>query len=215
MNFQKARIAMVDCQVRPSDVTRYNVIDAMLTIKREEFVPRNLRSISYSENHLKINNDRYILDPRTTAKMLDACNIKKNDLVLDIASGYGYSSALISRLAETVISLEEEFFVEEAKRNLSSQSIDNAIVCEGELSNGEPKYSLYDVICIQGGVEIISKNIIDQLKVGGRLICIMIENNVGMCALGLKLENGIDWMKLFNANSPLINNFKKEKKFHF
>ena len=215
INFQKSRIAMVDCQVRPSDVTRYNVIEAMLTVKREEFVPDYLKSVSYSENHLKIGDNRYILDPRTTAKMLDACNIKKNELVLDIACGFGYSSALISNLAETVIALEEETFADEVERNLSSQSVDNAIVCRGKLTDGAPKYSLYDVIFIQGGVEIVPNTITEQLKIGGRIISIFVKNNVGQCTLGNKIKKGIDWIKLFNANVPLITDFKKEEEFEF
>ena len=215
MNFQKSRVAMVDCQVRPSNVTRYNVIEAMLNVKREEFVPEHLRTISYSENHLEIDKNRFILDPRTTAKMLDACNIKRNELVLDIACGYGYSSALISKLAETVISLEEDKFSEELKRNLSLQSIDNAIVYSGKLTNGVEKYCLYDVIFVQGGVEFIPKKIIDQLKIGGRIISIFITDSIGKCLIGYKNEKGVDWINLFNANVPLIIDFKKEKKFEF
>ncbi|MDB9920030.1 protein-L-isoaspartate O-methyltransferase, partial [Amylibacter sp.] len=107
-NFQTARVAMVDCQVRPSDVTKYPIIDALLQTPKEKYVPIEKQSIAYMGEHLKISDNRVILDPRIFAKMLDSISIKSEELVLDVACGTGYSTAVIARLAQAVVALESD-----------------------------------------------------------------------------------------------------------
>ena len=138
-DFSKARKFMVDCQIRPSDVTRHKVIDAMLRVPREEFVPQELREISYCEKPIKLSEERFLLEPRIIAKMLDLLNIQKDELVLDVGSGYGYSSSLLAHMAEAVVCVEERSFAPEAEKVLTELSVDNVIVHEGKLEQGAPK----------------------------------------------------------------------------
>ena len=97
------RRMMVDNQIRPSDVTKFPIIEAFLSVKREYFVPTENRDTAYVGEHIQIGNDRVILDPRTLAKMLDAVDVTDSELVLDVGAGYGYSAAIIAYLAEACL----------------------------------------------------------------------------------------------------------------
>ena len=107
-DYSARRKIMVDTQVRPSDVTKFPIIDAMLSVPRELFVPRAVKESAYIGENCNLTAGRVVLEPRTLAKMLDALDIQRNELVLDIGSGLGYSSAVIARMAEAVVALEEE-----------------------------------------------------------------------------------------------------------
>ena len=214
-NFNTARVAMVDCQIRPADVTHYNIIEWMLKIPREEYFPEKLKELAYSGEHIQIAPGRYSLDPRIIAKMLNLLNIKESDLVLDIGGGYGYTACLISYFAEAVVLIEEPNFVKEAERILVEQSIDNVIVSSGELGHGANKFGLYDAIIIEGGIDFVPDCIIEQLKIGGRIAAIFINEAAGECRLGFRTPDGINWRFGFNAYAPLLENFKLEEQFVF
>ena len=121
-DFAARRTMMVDTQVRPSDVTKFPIIDAMLSVPRELFVPREQAEAAYISENVPIAPGRVVLEPRTLGKLLDALNIESDELVLDIGAGYGYSSALVARMAEAVIAVEEdETLASEAQVILSEQ----------------------------------------------------------------------------------------------
>ena len=105
-DFNARRTMMVDTQVRPSDVTKFPVIDAMLSVPREAFVPNDRREAAYVGENLDLGGGRVLLEPRTLAKMLDALNIQDDEMVLDIGAALGYSSAVISQMAEAVVAVE-------------------------------------------------------------------------------------------------------------
>ena len=120
---------MVDTQIRPSDVTKFPIINAFLSIPREKFVPNGKREAAYVGENFQIGQSRFILDPRTLAKLLEALDISKDELVLDIGTGLGYSSAVISLVAEVVIAVEDDSsLASEAEEILSEIGADN-VVC--------------------------------------------------------------------------------------
>ena len=98
-DYAARRTMMVDTQIRPSDVTKFHIIDAMLSVPREQFVPRDKREVAYVGETVDLGGARVVLEPRTFAKMLDALDVRNTELVLDIGSGLGYSSAVLSRMA--------------------------------------------------------------------------------------------------------------------
>ena len=100
IDYAKAREAMVDCQIRPSDVTKYPIIAALLDTPREAFVPADKKPIAYIGEDIALSESRVLLDPRVFAKMLDVVNIRHTDLVLDIGTGLGYSAAVMARVAD-------------------------------------------------------------------------------------------------------------------
>ena len=131
-DFATRRTMMVDTQVRPNDVTKFPIIAAMLAVPREAFVPASRREAAYVGENVELAPGRVLLEPRNFAKMLDALDIQPTETVLDIGCGLGYSTAVIARMAEAVVAVEEdEALVAEAQRTLSSQGVDNAAVMAG------------------------------------------------------------------------------------
>lgn len=213
-DFAQRRRIMVDTQVRPSDVTRFPIIDAMLSVPREAFVPRDRREAAYVGEHVDLGNGRVVLDPRTLAKMLEAADIQPDDLVLDVGAGYGYSSALAARMAEAVIALEEdEAMASEAESTLSEQGVDNVAVVAGALSGGAPQHGPYDVILVEGAVAQIPDALTDQLKDGGKIVAIFAEGALGVVRVGYRIDDAITWRFAFNASAPLLPGFESNRAF--
>lgn len=148
-DFATRRRTMVDTQIRPSDVTKFPIIDAMLAVKRENFVPDGQREAAYAEGVIELGDGRCMLEPRTLAKILDALNISNDEVVLDIAPALGYSTAVAARMAQLVVAVEEdEGLAAEAQTILMEADADNAIVHTGPLEQGATEHGPYDVIMI-------------------------------------------------------------------
>lgn len=212
-DFATRRTFMVDTQVRPSDVTKFPVIEAMLSVPREVFVPDEKREASYVGENLDLGGNRVILEARTLAKMLDALDIQNDDVVLDIGCGLGYSSAVIAKMAEAVVAVEEERFAEEAQAILSDHGYDNVAVVAGELRDGATKSGPYDVILVQGAIEALPEAIEAQLEEGGRIACLWQEGALGVVRIGYKLDGRVNWRFSFNAGAPVLPGFERHQEF--
>ncbi|WP_068115537.1 protein-L-isoaspartate O-methyltransferase family protein [Tropicimonas marinistellae] len=212
--FTSLRTMMVDTQIRPSDVTKYPIIEAMLDVPRELYVPDNRRDAAYAGQNVSLGNRRVVLEPRTLAKMLDALNIGPNDLVLDVAAGLGYATAVAARLAEAVVALEEDpDLAEEAETTLAAQDVDNAAVIRGALNEGAAQHGPYDVIMIQGAVAELPQAFSDQLKEGGRIACLFMDSECGAVKIGYKIDGVVNWRFAFNAGAPVLPGFEAEQAF--
>ena len=131
-NYSSARDHMVESQIRTSDVTDLNVLRAFRSIKREDFVPNSQRALAYGDAHIQLGEGRVMMRPRDFAKMVQAADIEPTDVVLDIACGRGYSSAVLAHLGETVVGLEEsEEAVTKATEQLVGADITNAAIVRG------------------------------------------------------------------------------------
>lgn len=215
-DFSKRRTMMVDTQVRPSDVTKFPIIDAMLSVAREDFVPTAQREAAYVGENLNVGQGRVLLEPRTLAKMLDALAIENDELVLDVACGMGYSTAVISRMAQAVVAVEQDdAMAREAQDALVAAGADNAIVHEGELSAGAAQHGPYDVIIVEGGVAALPEGLTDQLKEDGRIVALFMDGVLGEVRLGYKRDGNINWRLAFNATAPMLPGFGKEITFTF
>ena len=213
-DFSSRRTMMVDTQVRPADVTKFPIIDAMLSIPREEFVPAAQREAAYMGENLEIGGARVILEPRTLAKMLDALDVSVDELVLDVGSALGYSSAVIARMAEAVVAVEEdEAFASEEQEALSAVGADNVILHVGPLAEGAPQHGPYDVIIVEGGVTEFPSALIDQLNEGGRVACIFMKGALGEARIGRKQNGSITWRMAFNAGAPILPGFASAVEF--
>lgn len=215
-DFAARRTMMVDTQIRPSDVTKFPIIDAMLSVPREDFVPSAQREAAYVGENIELEGRRVILEPRTLAKMLDALDISGNELVLDVGSALGYSAAVIARMAEAVVAVEEdEGWAAEAQEALSLAGIDNVIMHSGALAQGAPQHGPYDVIVVQGGISRFPDALADQLKEGGRVACLFIKGALGEVRIGRKQDGVISWRMSFNAGAPVLPGFDEEIAFQF
>lgn len=213
-DFAARRRIMVDTQVRPSDVTKFPIIEAMLNVPRELFVPDSMREAAYVEDAIPLSGGRVVLEPRTFAKILDNLNIADSELVLDIGCGLGYSSAVAARMAQLVVAVEQdEAMVDEAQALLTEAGVDNAVVQAGELAEGAAEHGPYDVIMVQGGVEDVPARLVDQLKDGGRIACIFMDGDLGAVRIGHKANGRVSWRFVFNAGAPILPGFKKMSEF--
>ena len=140
IDFEKARITMVDCQVRPNDVTDYAIIDAFLAVPREEFVSTAQKPFAYIDEDIPVSQDgtkRFLMESMSLSKLLQLADIKKDNIVLDIGCATGYSTALISRLCNSVVALESDpVLAEQATKTLTELGYDNTVVVNGALENG-------------------------------------------------------------------------------
>ncbi|WP_371171371.1 protein-L-isoaspartate O-methyltransferase family protein [Aliiroseovarius sp. 2305UL8-7] len=213
-DFAMRRSMMVDTQVRPSDVTKFPIIDAMLSVPREDYVPDGKREAAYMGENISLGGDRVVLEPRTLAKMLDAADIQPDELVLDLGCGLGYSAAVLARLADFVIAVEEDdAMATEAQTALSEHGADNVAVIAGPLIEGSAKNAPYDVIMIEGAVETVPSMITDQLKDGGRICAIFADGMLGTAKIGYKIDGDIVWRHGFSAGAPLLQGFQKPSAF--
>ncbi|KNG92728.1 protein-L-isoaspartate O-methyltransferase family protein [Pseudaestuariivita atlantica] len=213
-DFAARRTMMVDTQIRPSDVTKFPIIDAMLTVPREAFVPGDYVATAYVGEAVPLDGSRVVLEPRTFAKMLDLANVELDDLVLDIGSGLGYSAAVLARMAEAVVAVEDdEERVEEAQALLSQNGADNVIVHHGPLAEGAAEHGPYDVIMLQGGIAQLPDALAAQVKDGGRIIALFMDGALGTVKIGYKIDGSINWRNAFNATAPLLPGFERERGF--
>jgi len=213
-DYETLRTVMVDTQVRPSDVTKFPIIDAMLAVPREDFVPDDRRDSAYVDDDLDLGEGRIMFEPRTMGKMLDALDIRDSEVVMDLGCGLGYSTAILARLAEFVVAVEEdEARVAEAQANLSTHDVDNAAVVHGTLAGGAPKQGPYDVIVLEGAAEHVPETLVNQLKDGGRMAVLFSEGALGVMRIGYKLDGGMTWRMAFNAGAPVVPGFERHRAF--
>ena len=213
-DYATRRMMMVDTQVRPSDVTKFPIISAMLSVPREAFVPAAKREAAYVGENIDLGNGRVLLEPRTLAKMLDFLDVQPDEMVLDIGCGLGYSSAVIARLSEAVIAVEEDAgFAADAQNLLAEHGADNVAVIEAPLAEGAAKHGPYDAIMIEGGVEDVPPALLDQLNDGGRIGALFMEGALGVCRIGYKIDGHITWRFAFHATAPVLTGFERQSAF--
>lgn len=213
-DYSARRIAMVDSQVRPSDVTKFPIIEAMLSVAKEQFVPTAKREAAYLGENISLGGDRVILEPRTLAKMLDGLNVQPGETVLDLGCGLGYSSAVLARLAEAVVAVESDAeMAEDAQSRLAEAGADNVAVIAGPLAEGDPKHGPYDVILLQGGAEQIPAALVDQLRDGGRMAAVFQAGALGTVKIGHKSGGHVYWRFAFNAGAPVVHGFERKAAF--
>lgn len=213
-DYSSRRTTMVDTQIRPSDVTKFPIIDAMLRVQRELYVPDGHSAVAYSEGDIELGEGRVVLAPRTFAKMLEASGIGANDVVLDLGCGLGYSTAVLACMARAVVAVEpNEAWAEEAQRCLSEQGADGAAVLSKPLAEGAPQNDPYDAIMVQGGIQKWPDALTDQLHEGGHAVAVWCEGRLGTVRLGRKLDGAMVWRDVFNAWAPVLPGFEQQPEF--
>jgi protein-L-isoaspartate(D-aspartate) O-methyltransferase len=219
-DFAALRHAMVDGQVRISDVTDLRVLEAMLDLPRERFVPRDKLDLAYLDLDIPVSGAgrpiRRLLKPMVLAKLIQAAEIGENDHVLDIGCATGYSAALLGRLASSVVALEEDGeLAQAAKTALSAVRATNVTIVTGPLKSGWPAARPYDVIMLEGATEVVPLGLHPQLREGGRLVCVLGRGPAGKAMLYRSLEGELSGRPIFDAAAPLVPGFAQSPEFVF
>jgi protein-L-isoaspartate(D-aspartate) O-methyltransferase len=216
-DYAVARLAMVNSQIRPSDVTDHRIQDAMGEIQRELFVPKSMLAKAYADTEVELSDGRTMLRPVHLAKLIQAADIRSSDVVLDMAFGRGYSTAVLARLAETVVGLEQDGagFAAKAGERLAEIGANNAVVVEGDLKTGVPGQGPFDVIFVNGAVAKAPSVWFEQLADGGRLAVIERDGPVGRARIYTKARGHVGERAVFEAAPPYLGGFEPEGGFVF
>jgi protein-L-isoaspartate(D-aspartate) O-methyltransferase len=219
-DFAQQRVKMVDGQVRTTDVTNLAVLEAMLTVPREAFVPAARQGLAYIDEDLLVSgegrNARYLMEPSPFAKLVQLADVRPGDVVLDVGGGNGYSAAVISRLASSVIALESDAaLAERSTATLASLGCDNVAVVQGPLAEGCASEAPYDVIFVGGSVEQLPDSLTAQLREGGRLVVVEGSGNAGVARLYVKSSGIVSGRHAFNAAVKPLPGFERIPAFEF
>jgi protein-L-isoaspartate(D-aspartate) O-methyltransferase len=219
VDFVRQRQAMVDGQIRVNDVTDPRIIEAMLALPREQFVPRSRVDLAYIDEDIEIREAfgaapaRYLMEPMTLAKLIQALEIEPADRALVVGCATGYSAAIVARLAGKVIALEsEEALAAEARRILKQRNI---TVVSGALNAGWPYSAPYDAILIDGSVEFVPDAITAQLADGGRLVAVVGQGRAAKALFHVRSGGVVSARPLFDAAIPPLPGFARPPQFVF
>jgi protein-L-isoaspartate(D-aspartate) O-methyltransferase len=219
LDFAIARRMMVDGQVRTMDVTDPRLIAAMLNVPRERFVPPAKTALAYLDRDVPVaddNTSRRLLKPMVLAKLAHAAEIRAGDIVLDVGCATGYSSAVLARLAGEVVALEEDpALAKQAEQNLAALDVRNVSIVCGPLITGWRERAPYDAIVLNGASEVVPKDLCDQLRDGGRLVCVLGCAPAGKATVFRRVNGDASGRPIFDAAAPILPGFTKLQAFVF
>ncbi len=216
-DYAAARVNMIESQIRPNRVTDGRILAAMAEVPRERFVPRKLQGTAYVDQGLAVAPGRYLMEPAVFARLLQAAAIEPDDVVLDIGCATGYSTAVLARLAATVVAVESDpELVKAAGDLLADLDADNAAVVQGALEKGYARQAPYDAIVLGGAIDEVPPMIADQLAEGGRLVAVVTGgSSAGVGVLILRARGALSRRILFDASVPPLPGFAVERGFVF
>lgn len=221
-SFTTQRTKMIDCQLRPQNVTDLEVLAAMAEVPREHFVPPQSKALAYIDDDILIKPAadglpaRFLMEPAPLARLLQLAEIAKTDTVLDIGCGSGYSAAVLAFLADSVVALESDpDLARKASETLVELGIDNAAVVHGPLEAGYPSEGPYNVIFLDGAVERVPDALLAQLKEGGRLVAVVGCGWSASVMVYTRSNNEIAGRAAFNAAIQPLPGFRKPSGFVF
>jgi protein-L-isoaspartate(D-aspartate) O-methyltransferase len=218
--FSTARQNMVDCQVRPSDVTDNRIIDAMLEVPREVFVPANQRPLAYMDLDLDVSEGasakRFLIKPAVTARMLQAAEIKETDKVLVAGCATGYTAAVIAKFASQVTATESDpTLAAKAKAALAELGLSNVTVGTAAVADGNQAGAPYDVIVLNGATEVVPEGLYRQLREGGRLVGVFATTQPPRATMVTHSHEDFGSRALFDAVAPVLPGLERRPAFVF
>lgn len=179
MNIEKARFNMIEQQIRPWDVLDQEVLDLLVVVKREAFVPAAYRSLAFADTEIPLPGGEYMFTPKMEARILQEIGVKKHENVLEIGAGSGYMAALLAHKARHVTTIEIDPALKAmAEKNLAAYGVSNADVALGNGAQGWASGAPYDAIVVSGSLPVLPDTFLQQIKVGGRIFAIVGESPV-------------------------------------
>ena len=217
IDYAAARLAMVESQLRTNKVTDEAVLDAFLAVPRERFVAPSLRGTAYVDDDLPLGGGRYLMEPMVLARLLQLAEIGRGDRVLEVGCATGYGTALLARLARSVVAVESDpALAEQAATRLRELAVANATVIAAPLQHGYAGLGPYDAILIQGAVARLPDAVAAQLAENGRLVAIMPKaTGMGQAMLVTRAGSLTSRRPCFDAAAPPLAGFQREPSFVF
>lgn len=222
IDFDSARLKMVDSQIRTTDVTSHSLLSAFLDVPREAFVPERLAPLAYIDSDIEVaparngQPARFLMEPSPLAKLLQLAEIEPTDVVLEVGAATGYGSAILSKVASSVVALEcDEELAAIANERLSAHGFDNVAVVKGDLEKGYAAEAPYDVIFLNGAVEVVPHALFDQLRDGGRLVAVVGYGNASSASLFVREGAAVSRRFAFNTSVKPLPGFRKAAEFVF
>ena len=222
MDFDQARFNMIESQIRTWDVLDQAVLDAVAAVKREDFVPEQYRQLAFADMQIPLgpvpgDPGEVMLSPKLEARMLQELALSSGDKVLEIGTGSGYVTALLSRVTSHVVSIEiNSAFTARAVGRLQSSGISNVTLEVGDGANGWEPEAPYDAILLTGSVVLLPESFKAQLKPGGRLLAVIGEEPAMTATLMTRVtEAGYSTRGLFETCIPPLRNVPRHSRFVF
>lgn len=214
---ETAKINMIKQQINSLGKTDQRIIDAMMAISREDFVPENYRALAYADMHIPLGEGAHMLKPRQEGEILQHVNLKQTDRVLLIGTGSGYLTALVAKIAYRVTSVDiRQHFSQRAKHKLKSYGLYNVKLQTGNAANGWNDNQMYDVIIITGALYEIPEAYKNKLNVGGRLLGI-VGDDIIMHAIIIERETRENFKSysVFDTRVNYLQEAKQPEEFVF
>ena len=207
---------MIEGQIKPINGMREELLSVFYSLDRNDFMPETMKEMSYIEKNIILENERTILKPSLIAQIALSINLKANENVLILGAATGYLSAILSHQAETVIVVEEnESLLSNSENAIKKHNINNVVFIKNEIVKGYNEQSPFNAIIIEGAIQEVPGNILNQLDEGGRLFAIVQDEEICSAKLFIKNGNSISEQKLFNCTMPVLSMFMKKNSFSF
>ena len=217
MNIEQARFNMIEQQIRPWNVLDQDVLELLLVVKREDFVPAAYKTLAFADTEIPLPGGEAMFTPKIEARILQEVQLKKHENVLEIGAGSGYMAALLAHKARHVTSIEINPELKElAQTNLARCGVSNVTVELGDGAQGWGTGAPFDVIVISGALEVLPEAFLKQVKVGGRIAAIIGQAPAMTAQVITRVtETAYDTVKVFETNVKLLSDSVKHSRFTF
>ena len=202
MNIEQARFNMIEQQIRPWNVLDQDILDLLLVVKREEFVPAAYKTLAFADTEIPLPGGESMFTPKLEARIMQETLVKKHETVLEIGAGSGYMAALLAHKARQVTTVEINPELKTlAETNLANAGLTNVTVELGNGAEGYAKGAPFDVIIISGALEVLPEAFLKQVKVGGRIAAIIGQAPSMSAQITTRVsESAYDTVKVFETN---------------
>jgi protein-L-isoaspartate(D-aspartate) O-methyltransferase len=217
MNLEQARFNMIEQQIRPWNVLDDGVLELLAVVKREDFVPLAHKALAFMDMEIPLGQGQVMLAPRVEARMLQELQVQRHEHVLEVGAGSGFMAALLAHRARQVVSLEIlPTLAKMAQQNLHRAAVMNATVRCANGAAGLAGEGPFDAIMLSGSVAAVPQALLEQLKVGGRLIAIVGDEPVMRARLYTRADTRA-WSQadLFDTVAPRLRGFPESERFSF